>query len=153
MYAQIHPAIDVHRYEGDWYVIGFKPGKLDKNCSDIRERYEWNDDRQYLDVTATYKTTPGGEVKSARQRLYPVKNTNHARWTARIGLFIRVNCVIHKIADDYSYIVTGHPKRKYLYIMGRKPSMDETVYQQLIDFSTSIGYRREEIVKHVQETG
>jgi apolipoprotein D and lipocalin family protein len=152
MNAQTLPGIDANRYEGDWYVIGFKPSWLDKNWIDTREHYDWNADAGRFDIVAHYRTEIGGKEKTKRQRLLPVKNSHNSKWIARIGLFIRADYFIYKIADDYSYVVVGHPKHKYLYIMARKPSMDEDLYMQLVDFASTLGYAREEIVKHVQET-
>lgn len=139
------------KYQGDWYVIGFKPSFLDKNWINIKEHYTWNPEKGYFDVVATYNKKPGGKQKSAKEKVIPVEGSRNSKWIARIGLFIRADYYIYKIADDYSHVVVGHPKQKYLYIMARKPELDEKIYQELVDFSVGLGYKKEDIVKHVQE--
>jgi apolipoprotein D and lipocalin family protein len=154
MHAQAPlPTVDVQRYEGDWYLIGFKPSKLDRNWFNIKETYTWNAAKNRFDVVATYKNESGGKQKSMKEKLLPVANSNNARWIARIGFFIRADYVIYKIADDYSYVVIGHPKQKYVYIMARIPQMEETLYLQLVDFAVGLGYKREEIKKDAKEYG
>jgi apolipoprotein D and lipocalin family protein len=144
------PAVDIQRYEGDWYLIGAKPSKFDRDWVDVREHYTWNAEKQRFDVVATYKTEIGGKEKTMKEKLIPVKNSDNARWTARIGWFIRADYVIYKIADDYSYVVIGHPERKFLYILARTPQMNEELYRQLVDFAVILGYYREEIRKDPQ---
>lgn len=146
-------SIDTGKYQGDWYVIGFKPSFLDKNWINTKEHYTWNTEKGYFDVVATYNKRVGGKQKSAGEKVIPVEGSRNSKWIARIGFFIRADYYIYKIADDYSYVVVGHPKQKYLYIMARKPTMDEKTYQELVDFSVTVGYKKEEIVKHIQEKG
>lgn len=147
MDAQTLPDIDIRRYQGDWHVIGAKPSTLDEDWMDVTENYTWNEKKHRFDVVTTYRTEPGGKLKTLKQKLLPVANSNDAKWIARIGWFIRADYVIYKIAPDYSYVVVGHPKRKYLYIMARTPQMEEELYRQLVDFAMTLGYMREEIVK------
>jgi len=153
MKAQTLPEVDLRKYEGDWYVIGYKPSALDKNWINTVESYAWDQQKQLFDVVTTYKKKPDGKQKSITQKLLPVANSNNAKWIARIWLFIRADYVIYKIADDYSYVVVGHPKHKYLYIMARKPQMSEALYDELVNFAvSSLGYSRNDIVKHLQES-
>ncbi len=42
MNAQETQTIDPIKYQGDWYVIGFKPSFLDKNWMNTKENYTWN---------------------------------------------------------------------------------------------------------------
>lgn len=143
--AQELPAIDVDKYRGDWYVIGFKPSFLDKKWMNIMESYLWNFEKQRFEVEASYTKRPDGKIRHVSQKLFPVENTNNARWTARIWFFIRADYWIYKIAPDYSYVVVGHPKQKYVYIMARRPEMEEQLYNDLVDFCVSIGYERKDI--------
>jgi apolipoprotein D and lipocalin family protein len=36
------------------------------------------------------------------------------------------------IDDDYSYVVVGHPKRKYLWILSRTKAMDSDTYEGIL---------------------
>jgi len=153
MKAQTLPQIDIKKYEGPWYVLGYKPSAFDKSWINTIETYTWDEKKNRYDVLTTYKTEPGGKQKSITQKLLPVEDSGNAKWTARIWLFIRADYFIYKIADDYSYVVVGHPKQKYLYIMARKPQMNEELYNELVNFSvTSLGYKREDIKRHLQES-
>jgi apolipoprotein D and lipocalin family protein len=36
------------------------------------------------------------------------------------------------LADDYNYALVSKPSKKYLWILSRKPKIDEMVYQKII---------------------
>ena len=151
--AQLLPEIALKKFEGDWYVIGCKAARFGNKWINTVQGYTWDEKRNRYDVLTTYTTKPGGRKKIISRKLLPVANSANARWTARTWLFINVDYVIYRIADDYSYAVVGHPKQKYLYIMSRKPRMSEELYEELVGFSVSaLGYRREDIRKQLQES-
>lgn len=149
--AQNLPQIDIQKYQGPWYVIGYKPSPLDSKWKNTIESYSWDAEKKWYNTTTTYNKEAGGKIKTTHLKLIPVENTNNAKWIARIHLFIRADYVIYKIADDYSYVVVGHPKQKYLYIMARKPEMDEKLYLDLVEFSVKeLHYSASDIVRHDQ---
>lgn len=152
MDAQQTQLIDPIKYQGDWYLIGSKPSFLDKNWINTKEHYTWDAQNGFFDVVATYNKKPGGKLKTTKEKVIPLADSNFTKWTARIWLFIHADYYIYKIADDYSYVVIGHPKQKYLYIMARKPEMDADLYREMIEFAVDLGYKREEILRHVQES-
>lgn len=139
------PVIDIPRFEGEWHLIGSKPGRPDRNRIDVRQHYTWNAEKQRFDVVATYRTAAGGREKTTKGKLFPVKDSDNARWIHCAGWFMRTDYVIYKIADDYSYVVIGHPEQKFLYILARSPQMDDALYRQLVDFAVILGYYREEV--------
>jgi apolipoprotein D and lipocalin family protein len=151
MEAQALPQVDVSRYEGPWYVIGYKPTFMDKNWRNTVETYKWDAGKKRYDVVTTYKKSPDGKTKELKQKLLPVENSGNAKWIARIWLVMRADYIIYRIADDYSWVVVGHPEQKYLYIMSRAPQMPEELYSELADFAVSLGYKREDIVKQPQD--
>lgn len=151
LFAQELPQVDIQKYQGPWYVIGYKPSPIDKKWHNTIESYSWDADKKWYNTTTTYNKEPGGKIKTKHLKLIPVENTNNAKWIARISFFIRADYIIYKIADDYSYVVIGHPKQKYLYIMARKPEMDEKLYLDLVEFAVKeLHYDASDIVHHDQ---
>ncbi len=47
---------------------------------------------------------------------------------------------IIELDPDYRWAVVGHPNRKYLWILCRKPHMDQALYDDLIDRIGNKGY-------------
>ncbi len=148
---ELAPHVDIIKYQGPWYVIAYKPTFMDANWINTIESYTWNEKKQVYDVLTTYNKKPGGKRKSLSQELLPVKGSNGASWIAKIWWFIRADYSIHKVADDYSWVVMGHPKRKYMYIMARTPKMDPTLYKELYNYALSLGYKAEDIKLQPQQ--
>ena len=51
------------------------------------------------------------------------------------------------LAHDYSYAVVGHPNRKYLWILGRKPQMDDMTYNYLALLAAYKGFDIRDLVR------
>ena len=50
------------------------------------------------------------------------------------------NYWIIELDDDYQWVVVGEPKRKYLWLLSRSPSMDEALYQEITARLPQKGY-------------
>jgi apolipoprotein D and lipocalin family protein len=55
------------------------------------------------------------------------------------------------LAPDYSTTVIGHPSRDLIWIMARKPSMDEGNYRDILSRVASQGYDTNRIVRVPQQ--
>ena len=60
-------------------------------------------------------------------------------WPFKIGYWII------ELADDYSYLVVGHPEEKYL-IMTREPKMDADLLVDIIERCLEKGYDVSELI-------
>jgi len=57
---------------------------------------------------------------------------------------------IIELDPDYRYAVVGHPSRAYLWILSRRPTMDETLYQDLLGRVAAHGYDLSRIERTAQ---
>jgi apolipoprotein D and lipocalin family protein len=55
------------------------------------------------------------------------------------------------LASDYRHTVIGHPSRDLIWIMARKPSMDEGDYRDILARVASQGYDTNRIVRVPQK--
>jgi apolipoprotein D and lipocalin family protein len=54
------------------------------------------------------------------------------------------------LAHDYSYAMVGHPNRNYLWILSRRSTLDEQIYNQLLVQAAEQGFDVRKLVKTVQ---
>jgi apolipoprotein D and lipocalin family protein len=54
------------------------------------------------------------------------------------------------LAKDYSYAMVGHPNRKYLWILSRRPTLDDQTYNQLLVRAANKGFDIRRLVKTEQ---
>jgi apolipoprotein D and lipocalin family protein len=49
------------------------------------------------------------------------------------------------LGANYEYAVVGHPSRDYLWILSRKPTMEDTVYAEILGRLRAQGYEAERL--------
>jgi apolipoprotein D and lipocalin family protein len=149
--------VDLARYAGTWYEIARLPNGFQKQCSG--------------DVTATYTILPGGTIEVVNRCRQRDGQMREAQGRARLAhkngsaskLKVRFapaylsflpavwgDYWILDLAPDYSYAVVGEPARRYLWILARSPSLDESVYQDILARLATSGYDLQKLVRTPQ---
>jgi len=138
---QAVPSVDLPRYMGDWYQIGFYPNSFQKQCvSGTTANYVLNANNT-VTVTNTCTTsegTPSVAVGTARVRQpkvlgIPVGTGTTSKLEVRfapnylawIPLVWGPYWVI-QLPEDYRYSVVSEPTRTYLWILSRTPQLNPT---------------------------
>lgn len=143
---QAVPAVDLQRYAGTWYEIARLPNKFQADC--------------VSDVTATYTPKPDGRVEVVNRCRKKDNSIDEANGIARVvdpstnaKLEVRFapewlswlpmvwgDYWIIDLAPDYSVAAVGDPRREWLWVLARKPKMDEASYQELLNRLTAQGF-------------
>jgi apolipoprotein D and lipocalin family protein len=78
------------------------------------------------------------------------KNSGNARLKVQFFWPFKGKYCFIELADDYSNEVVSHPNRKYLWILSRTSTMDESVYQQILSGLETKGFdlTKLQITKH-----
>jgi len=140
------PQVDLARYSGAWHEIARIDHSFQKGC---------------IKSSATYTILPDGEIKvvnrcvnqkdgrlrEAQGRAWSVDPDGNARLKVSFFWPFRGDYWIIGLGRDYEYAVVGSPNRKYLWILARQPSMDDSVYQGILDRLTSQGFAVEQLVR------
>ncbi len=151
------PEVDLNRYAGTWYEIARLPNWFQKKCVG--------------DVTATYTLLANGHIKvvnrcrkengrvieavgRAKRARDDGPNTKlkvrFAPGFLSILPFVWGNYWIIDLAADYSYAVIGEPNRKYLWILSRTPTVEETAFQEILERIEEKGYDLTGLIKTKQ---
>lgn len=135
----IREKINLHKYSGKWYVIGTIPTRFDKNWDYITETYTIRKNGN-IDIYTTYKKKGQTEKNELRSKGFPIAKENNVRWKIQFLWPFKIDYLIEEIAEDYSYVVVGHPKKKFLYIMNRSGNMDNSLYAAIRERCKQKGY-------------
>ncbi len=148
--AQTPPAtVDLNKFSGKWYVIGFIPTRFDKDWEYTTETYTLNK-KKNIDVFTTYIKQGKTEVKSVTSKGFPDEKSHNVKWKVQFVWPFKADYLIEEVDDKYSYTVVGHPKKKFLYIMNRTGKMDETLYNDIVKRFREKGYDMTELQKMKQ---
>jgi apolipoprotein D and lipocalin family protein len=141
--------IDLKRFAGKWYSMYSIPTMFDSGTRETTAVYTLNKDG-YYNVLTTAKKGDDNEIHTYTSKLFPVEGTNNSELKAQFMWPWKVDYWVIDIADDYSYVVVGHPDHKFLFIMSRKPYMDKKLYEQLVEKCKEMGYPVEKLTSQKQ---
>jgi apolipoprotein D and lipocalin family protein len=137
--------VDIMSYAGKWYSLYSIPTFMDKHWRETTETYVIHPDGYYA-VFTNYKVIGDDEQKYIRSKLFVVKGTNNAELKAQFVWPVKVDYWVIELAEDYSYVVVGHPKKKHLFIMARKPVLPQNLLQEIIERCAAKGYDTSRLV-------
>lgn len=149
--------VDLERYAGRWYEIARLPNRFQDKCAG--------------DVQATYTLRPHGRVSVVNECRTKDGGTTRAEGIARrahprgpgsrlkvrfapavLSLlpFVWGDYWILELDREYRHAVVGDPSRRYLWILGREPAMDDATYRGLVAAAARAGFDTARLVRTPQ---
>ncbi|KAJ1463559.1 Lipocalin-like domain-containing protein [Pelagophyceae sp. CCMP2097] len=142
--------VDVPKLMGTWYVIGVQPTYFEVGACNCREVYtpaEWADGVQ-VDFTFNAGFLEG-PIKSMPQKGYGWVSDSPASWLVSPFWPLKMPYLVIEqsevsLDDEEAWFVVGWPNRAYVWIMARKPVMDDSTYENI---------KTDLVEKHLYPTG
>jgi apolipoprotein D and lipocalin family protein len=122
-------SVDLKKYSGTWYEIASFPQRFQKGCECTTANYTPTD-KGY--ITVENKCKRNGKESYIKGKAFVDENSGNAKLKVQFFWPFKGKYWIIDLADDYSYAVISHPNKKYLWILSRKPKLDEEVYNGII---------------------
>lgn len=131
--------VDLQKYSGKWHVIASIPTRFDKSWNYCTESYTLNK-KGNIDVYTTYIKNGETQQRAVKSKGFPNAKTGNIKWKVQFVWPFRADYLIEELPGDYSYVVVGHPKKKYLYIMDRSGRMGNELYLAIVERCRQRGY-------------
>lgn len=141
--------VDLERFMGDWYVIGFIPVSVpffsEEGAHNGVESYRLTE-QGIIETTYTFRK---GSFDGPEKRMTPKgwvhdEETN-AEWRMQFLWPFEAAYLIVYLDEDYRRTIIGVPNRKYVWIMSRDPELSNADYDELLDHVARIGYDRDKV--------
>ncbi|RME80827.1 MAG: hypothetical protein D6775_15210 [Caldilineae bacterium] len=142
--------VDLSRYTGTWYEIASYPQRFQKGCTGTTATYTLRDNGEIGVVNRCRKGSLEGEEDSAEGRARVVDTTTNAKLEVTFFWPFWGDYWIIDLGENYEYAVVGHPSRDYLWILSRTPTMEESVYQGILNRLQTKGYPLDRLQKTLQ---
>lgn len=139
--------VELDKYLGKWYEIAAFPQRFELGCSHTTAEYSLNGDGSIRVINTCVKD---GKIKVAKGRATVTDTQTNAKLAVQFQWPFKGKYWIIGLAHDYSYALVGHPNRKYLWVLGRKPEMDTQTYNYLVNLAANKGFDVRELVKTEQ---
>lgn len=140
--------VELDKYLGKWYEIAAFPQRFQKGCSLTSAVYSKNDDGS---IRVTNSCMKEGKLKTIEGKAKVVDKSTNAKLSVQFFWPFKGKYWIIGLGHDYSYALVGHPNREYLWILGRKPVMDNQTYNHLVTLAANKGFDVRKLVKTVQD--
>lgn len=139
--------VDIQRFMGDWYVIANIPTFMEKNAYNAKESYRLERDGT-IATTFTYnKGGFEGPLKTYTPKGFVADDPSNAVWGMQFFWPIKAEYRIIYLDPDYTTTIIGRTKRDYVWIMARTPTIEEALYQTLLQFIKEQGYDIQKVQK------
>lgn len=145
--------IELSKYMGKWYEIASFPNRFQKGCQCTTAEYELTDDDFVKVVNTCRRDSIDGELSRATGKAFIVEGSNNTKLKVQFFWPFRGDYYIIDIAPDYSHAVVGNPGRKYLWILARKPYMEDSLYNSLTERAKGKGFDISKLVRTNQDCG
>jgi apolipoprotein D and lipocalin family protein len=147
--------VDLERFMGDWYVIGFIPVTIpfvsEEGAHNAVESYRLTDEG-VIETTYTFRE---GAFDGPEKRMTPTgwvyNEETNAEWRMQFLWPFKAAYLIVYLDEDYQQTIIGVPDRKYVWIMSRDPELSDADYQELLDYAAGVGYDREKVKRVPQQ--
>lgn len=147
-------SVDLERFAGNWYVIAHITSDGDRDAHNAVETYTPVGDGR-IDVVYTNRQGGfDGETKRLEPTGFVVEGSNNALWGMRFNLPLiglpwpfHFEYRISHLEPDYSVTIIGRSKRDLVWLMARKPDMNEADFQRYRQMIAGWGYDVGELVR------
>lgn len=133
-------SVDLDRFAGRWYVIESIGTSAEAEAYDAIEIYEMLGDGE-IDIDFRFRDGGfDGPIESIPQRGWVHDEETRAEWRVRPIWPLALAYLIIDLAPDYRYTVVGHPSKRWVWIMARTPSLDESTLVEIRSRLADVGY-------------
>ena len=143
--------VDVVKYMGTWYEIAKFPQSFEKGLVGVTANYALLSNGNVRVINSGYKNDFNGKLKIARGKAWIVDKKTNAKLKVMFFWPFSGNYWIIELGKDYEYAVVGDNSRKYLWILSRKPQMEEPLYNNLSNRIQEKGFDISKLEKNPQQ--
>ena len=138
--------VDLSRYLGRWYEIARLPNSFQKNCLKSLADYSLRDDG---DITVLNSCTDkqDGSLRQSKGSAWVVDTATNARLKVSFFWPFRGDYWIIELGNQYEYAVVGTPNRKYFWVLSRTQTMDNALYEGIIQRAKLQGFDTGAVVR------
>jgi apolipoprotein D and lipocalin family protein len=133
--------VDLQRYAGTWYEIARFPHRFEKDLVGVTATYNLKDNNRIEVINQGYLFTLDGVLKRAvgKAKVPDPAVPGHLR-VSFFWIFYADYFILELDQANYQYALIGSSSDKYLWILSRTPSLDDMVYNNLVQKARQLGY-------------
>jgi len=137
---------DIDRYLGTWYEIARLDHSFERGLEKVTAEYSYRDDGGIKVINRGFDPAKN-RWKEAIGKAYFVGDSNLGRLKVSFwGPFYGAYNIIDLDKKNYFYSLVCGPKKSYLWILARKPYMEESLKSELITKANALGFETDKMI-------
>lgn len=133
--------VDLMRYAGRWFEIASIPNTFQRDCVGTEVVYTLQPDGTLRFENGCRRGSLEEELQISTAKATVECEKTNAKLRVRFFWPLSVDYYIVDLdRESYQWAVVGHPSRDYLWVIARKPTMDETLYTTLLERASALGF-------------
>lgn len=132
--------VDLQKYQGPWYIVASIPLSLEAGAHDGVESYALNPDGSIATVFQFRKDGFRGEQKTIVGRSFVQSGSGNAIWAVQAFWPLTGDYRIAYLAPDYSVSIVGQESRDHVWVLSRRPIMDDIELGRYRQQIAAMGY-------------
>ncbi|XP_010536982.1 PREDICTED: temperature-induced lipocalin-1 [Tarenaya hassleriana] len=143
---EVVKGLDVERYMGRWYEIASFPSRFQpKNGENTRATYSLNPDGTVNVLNETWSDGKRGFIQGTAYKADPKSEEAKLKVRFYVPPFLPIIPItgdywVLYIDPEYQHALIGQPSRRYLWILSRRPQMEEETYKEMVRRAVEEGY-------------
>jgi len=130
--------VDLKKYSGLWYEIARLPNRFEKDMQFVTAKYilQPSGDIQVINSGITSK----GVLKSSKGRAWVPNSKYPGRLKVSFFWPFSGDYYIIYLNREYTLALVGSPSRKYFWILSKNPSVDKSIYSEMLNIARNKGF-------------
>lgn len=133
---------DLKRYLGKWYEIAKIRNEFEPGLSNTVAQYTLNPNGTIQVINSGYL---GDKFKQITGIARVTDNSRVLDVSFFPGIYSRYK--ILAIGENYEYALVGGDTDRYLWILSRKPNLEESILEELLRIAREKGYKVEDLIR------
>jgi apolipoprotein D and lipocalin family protein len=139
--------VDLPRYMGRWYVISHTPNFLEKHKVGTSDNYTLRPDGGIDVIFVFRKSTLDAPEKQWKAKGKVLNAPANSEWTVRFFSLINASYHVVDLDPEYRWVAASTKSGELLWIMSRTPTLDDGIYQAIVQRMKAKGFAVEKLEK------
>ena len=137
---------DLDKYLGKWYEIARLDHSFERGLDRVTAEYSLRDDSGVRVINRGFSSEEN-KWKEAEGKAYFVKdqNTGYLK-VSFFGPFYGSYVIFELDKENYNYAFVTGPKKSYLWLLSRTPTVSENVLDRFIKMSEGLGFDTDKLI-------
>ena len=132
--------VDLNRYTGTWYEIARFPNSFERGLKCVTATYTLRNDGRITVLNKGHKVENPAVEKQSQGVAWVPDKTYPAKLKVRFFWPFSGDYWILALDPSYRFVLVGDPSLKYLWVLSRTKTIEDTDYRHLLDIAKENGF-------------